>query len=124
MPALLCPMVGSTCLFMGNKGFADIGTRTGLAREHFDDNFTERDANIADLEHIYELAAECGFAEPIGDMVEDIRSVMMPDLVRLQASAQDSESAEVAKRRLRLQNLLDRAGQLDGTIKTVEPASP
>jgi hypothetical protein len=87
-------------------------------------DFTELDANIADLEHIYGLAAECGFVEAIGDMVEDIRSVMMPDLVRLQASVQDSEGAEVAKRRMRLQNLLDRAGQLDGTNKTVEAASP
>ena len=107
MPALLCPRVGSTCLFMGNEGFADIGTRTGLAREHFDDEFYRARCEHRDLEHIYELAAECGFAEAIGDMVEDIRSVMMPDLVCLQASVQDSEGAEVAKRRSRRQNLLD-----------------
>lgn len=72
-------------------------------------DLTELDANLDDLEHIFALTSECGFNEIIADMIEEIRSVMMPDLARLLLLCQDRDRAAVALRQFRLQTLLDRA---------------
>jgi hypothetical protein len=89
----------------GKAALMDVMTVTGLSKIDLAGQLAEIDAEIEHAEAVFVLARECGFADLIATMQDELRRELIPGAVVLLRISDGAARVEVAARYHRLLRL-------------------